>query len=249
MCQASASAQVPDPHAAQPERPSVATHAGTVAAGWLEVEAGLALTRRDGRLGDAGVPIAGKLGLADRLQLTVSPTVSRSGDGRWAFGDLGLSLKWRIGDDWPIVGSLAVLPGVTWGEPADAPARSRPTTAGVVVISSRSIGDLSLDVNAGYTHRIDDLSGGAAETLWAIALGGPIAGRVGWGAEIYGYPRTRGPSARPGIVGSVANVTVAVRPALAIDVGVVAGLSRAEEHAIVAGVVWNAGRAWKASLP
>ena len=29
-----------DPHAAQPERPTVATHAGTVARGWFEIETG-----------------------------------------------------------------------------------------------------------------------------------------------------------------------------------------------------------------
>jgi len=31
---------MPDPHEAQPERPTVATHAGTVAPGWVEFEAG-----------------------------------------------------------------------------------------------------------------------------------------------------------------------------------------------------------------
>jgi hypothetical protein len=38
-------AQTPprDPHAVQPQRPSVAMHAGTVAAGWLEIEGGSAL--------------------------------------------------------------------------------------------------------------------------------------------------------------------------------------------------------------
>src|SRR5207247_3724752 len=35
---ASALVQAPDPHAAQPERPTVATHAGTVAPGWIEIE-------------------------------------------------------------------------------------------------------------------------------------------------------------------------------------------------------------------
>src|SRR5438445_803082 len=38
---ASAQGGPPDAHAAQPERPTVATHAGTVAPGWAEIEAGI----------------------------------------------------------------------------------------------------------------------------------------------------------------------------------------------------------------
>src|SRR5437764_1362781 len=42
-CAVRAEAQEPpfDPHAVQPERPTVATHAGTVAPGWSEIEAGI----------------------------------------------------------------------------------------------------------------------------------------------------------------------------------------------------------------
>src|SRR5260370_36815211 len=37
-----------DRHAVQPERPTVATHAGTVAPGWVELETGVELDRLDG---------------------------------------------------------------------------------------------------------------------------------------------------------------------------------------------------------
>ena len=36
-----------NPHDAQPERPSVATHAWTVAPGWIEIEAGTEFDRYD----------------------------------------------------------------------------------------------------------------------------------------------------------------------------------------------------------
>ncbi len=47
LAPAAASAQAParDPHAVQPERPTVATHAYTVAPGWVEIEAGVELDR------------------------------------------------------------------------------------------------------------------------------------------------------------------------------------------------------------
>ena len=70
-------AQPADPHAALPERPSVATHAATVAPGWLEVEAGWERTRASGRFGDAGLPLALKLGLTPRSQLTIATAVNR----------------------------------------------------------------------------------------------------------------------------------------------------------------------------
>src|SRR5215467_14475818 len=50
----------PDPHAAQPERPTVATHAGTVAPGWVEIEAGAELDRYDGDVSGLAVPVVTK---------------------------------------------------------------------------------------------------------------------------------------------------------------------------------------------
>ena len=57
-----------DPHAAQPERPTVATHAGTVLPGWVEIEAGVERDHLDG----AHVlltPTVLKFGIVPRVQL------------------------------------------------------------------------------------------------------------------------------------------------------------------------------------
>jgi len=67
----------PDPHSVQPQRPTVGTHAGTVAAGWFEIEAGSEFDRytRDTH-GDVA-PLLAKVGLARPLQLEVQvPVVS-----------------------------------------------------------------------------------------------------------------------------------------------------------------------------
>lgn len=76
-----------DPRAVQPERPTVATHAGTVAPGWLEIEAGVERDRFAGSPATFSTPIVFKLGVAERAQLSILATTlhARSSTG---FSDL-----------------------------------------------------------------------------------------------------------------------------------------------------------------
>src|SRR5205814_8842252 len=59
-----------DPHAAQPERPTVATHAGTVAPGWLELETGGERDRLAPSATLISTPTVFKIGLASRVHLS-----------------------------------------------------------------------------------------------------------------------------------------------------------------------------------
>ena len=72
MGSARAGAETPDPHAVQPERPTVATHAHTVAAGWIEIEDGI---ERD-RFADASrgliASMVTKVGITARAQLNLA---------------------------------------------------------------------------------------------------------------------------------------------------------------------------------
>src|SRR5512137_2618464 len=63
----------PSPRTAQPERPTVATHAFTVAPGIVEMEAGFLQQRPDAASNQVGVPVLFKIGLGSRLQLDVAP--------------------------------------------------------------------------------------------------------------------------------------------------------------------------------
>src|SRR5437763_14685481 len=93
-------AQSVDPHAVQPERPTVATHAGTVAPGWIEVEWGAEWDRYANRSRGAGLPLVAKIGLSPRAQLNVLHTAMRPpGDGSVHAGDLAVGVKWRITAD------------------------------------------------------------------------------------------------------------------------------------------------------
>ena len=73
---AAASAQTAgpkDPREAQPERPTVATHAYTVAPGIVELETGFQQQHPSPSSNLIGVPVLFKIGLTDRLQLDVAP--------------------------------------------------------------------------------------------------------------------------------------------------------------------------------
>src|SRR3569623_2761716 len=109
--QASSTATAPDtsedPHAVQPERPTVANIAGTVAPGWLEVEAGVEHDRFASSAIGYTTPILFKIGLAERWQLGLFGSWSRPAPDINGVGDAGVALKWRLVDDAPIIGDFA----------------------------------------------------------------------------------------------------------------------------------------------
>src|SRR3954466_11495593 len=79
-----------DPHAVQPERPTVATHAGTVAPGWVELELVGELDRyADGARG-TGVPLVTKFGLSSHTQLSVFGSLISPPAGSLAGGDFAV---------------------------------------------------------------------------------------------------------------------------------------------------------------
>jgi hypothetical protein len=250
---AAAQAAAPaNPHAAQPERPTVATHAYTVAPGWIEIEAG-AQRQKEGALADRlAVPVVVKIGLGERLQLGLAPGWQREAEGGGAeagITDLLVAVKWRLTEDAPVVGAFAVQPAVSFPTgSADSGRGSGKAAFNVLMISSHRFGPLSLDVNAGYT-RLGGESASAPRdsTVWAVAAALPIAGRVGWAAEIYGYPGTSGPNGSPPVVAVLTGPNLAVGPSLVVDAGAIFDVVRFGGTSVYAGLTWNIGRIWRSS--
>ncbi|MEO6878879.1 MAG: hypothetical protein ABI205_10385 [Gemmatimonadaceae bacterium] len=245
---AGAPAEVSDPHAVQPERPSVATHAGTVAPGWFEFEAGVERDQHAPAAPGYFTPLNFKFGLADRLQLGVFGSAQRPYPGATGVGDIGAGVKWRLADAAPLVGDFALLPAIKLPAGSAAKGTGTGTTdVSLTAISSHDFGPVALDVNVGYTRRSGD--GTVAPTSssgWAISSGGPFAGRLGWVLECYGYPGTGGPAGQSPIVAVLAGPTFLVRPWLAFDTGAIFPLSGPQPHALYAGAVYNVGRLWGA---
>lgn len=244
-------AQETDPHSVQPERPTVATHAGTVAPGWLELEAGVEVDHYERPPRGIQVPIEAKVGLTSRTQLDLFVPVVRPPDaGSFAPGDLAFGVKWRLADDLPVLGRFALLPilKVPTGRPSSG-AGTGTVDGSLVLISSHEFGPVSLDVNAGYTRRSGDGSRAPRNaTVWTVSSGGPGPGPVGWVAEVYGYPRTAGRAGQSAIVAALFGPTLSLRSWLALDAGVIVPLAGPQPRALYAGAVWNVGRLSSPSL-
>jgi outer membrane putative beta-barrel porin/alpha-amylase len=237
-----------DPHAVQPERPTVATHAGTVAPGWIEIEAGAERDRFNASTSQTLSPAVIKFGVASHVQLSVFGSAVHN-DLATGVGDIGAGIKWRIADDAPIVGDFAVEPMAKFPTGSYAHGAGTGTTdASLLLISSHDLGGIALDVNAGYTRRSGDASRAPKNaTLWTVAFGGPFAGPVGWVFECYGYPGTSGPAGQAPIVAILAGPTYLPAPWLALDVGLIEPAAGPQPHALYAGGVYNVGRFWHAA--
>jgi hypothetical protein len=242
--------QAPDPHAVQPERPTLATHAHTIAPGWVEIEAGAERDRfPDGSRIESAVTTT-KIGLTTRTQLGLTASALRdpsNASHTSGFGDLGLALKWRPLDHRPLIGDFALLPGLKLPTGSQTRGTGTGTTdASLVLISSHAFGPLSLDVNVGGTARSGDgVAAPKRASLWTAALGLPVAGTLGWAAELYGYPGTAGPSGAAPLLAALFGPTWTPRPWLELDVGAIVPVSGPQPHALYAGLVWSAGRLWK----
>ena len=113
----------------------------------------------------------------------------------------------------------------------------------LLLIASRTLGPLTLDLNAGYARRRGDgMKAPRSESLWAAALGGPLGGRFGWVGELSGSPAASGPAGRPATVNLLVGATANLSPSLVVDVAVRAPVFGPDSSAILTGAVWNVGR-------
>ncbi len=238
------SAPAPNPRAAQPERPTVATHAGTVAPGFLEIEAGVEFDKyRDSRNG-ALVPAVFKIGLAKQVQLSIqAPVVRPAGGNSTGAGDMSVGVKWRILDNAPLLGDFAVFPSIKFATGSAKTGTGTGTTdVGFLLISSHQVGRVAVDLNAGITRRSGDGSDvPRTSTVWTASFGGPSAGSLGWCAEVFGFPATSGAAGADAIVAVLAGPTWTVRDSLVLDAGVIVRLTGDQPRAIYAGLTWNVG--------
>lgn len=236
--------QVPDPHAAMPERPTVATHAGTVAPGWLEIETGVEFDRYEDKTRGTGIPTVFKIGVAPRLQLSLQAPITRpAGLSSTSFGDASVGLKWRLLEEHPLLGDFAIQPSIKFPTGStDKSAGTGTTDATLLLISSHQLGDIAMDINVGFTRRSGDgADAPKTSTVWTLSFGGPISGALGFSAEIFGYPKTTGPAGGDHIVAVLAGPTWAAKDWLVFDAGVILKLTGDQPNALYAGLTWNVG--------
>lgn len=243
-----AAAQPPsDPREANPERPTVATHAYAVLPGIVEIEAGGQWQSLGPGRDQLTGPILIKIGLARRLQLDIAPGLAWLGPDearRGGIADSALGLKWQVAAGVPILADVAVetLLKLPTGNHALGTGTGT-TDLNVVFISSRQVGPVELDVNFGYTRRSGDGTlAPTTATLWTVSTGFPVAGPLQWTAELFGYPGTRGPAGSPPIVAFLTGPTFRPRPSVVFDAGLILNVEGFGATALYAGVTWNIGR-------
>ena len=226
-----------DPHAAQPERPTVATHAGTVAPGWFEIESGFERDHLGPGVASLATPTLLKFGIAPQVQFDVTlTTVQPSSSQSTGVGDGGVGLKWRLGDGLPVLGDFAIQPSVKCPTGSVNRGTGTGTTDGsLLLISSHVIGPTALDVNVGMTRRDDGTNAG----LWTVSTGTTIDGPFAWAAELFGSPGLSG--TRPS-AGFLTGPTWAVTAWFVADAGVILNVAGSQPPAVYAGLTWNVGR-------
>lgn len=207
----------PDPHAVQPERPTVATHAHTVAPGWIEVESGMERDRFAAGPRSLMASLEAKIGLARRAQLSLFSNwqhITAAGTTSSGPGDVTVGIKWRLADEAPVLGDFAAMPALKLPTGSTARGTGTETTdASLLLISSHDLGAFSIDVNAGYTQRSGDGSLAPRHaTLWTVSSGLTVVGWLSGVAEVYGFPDTRGPSGSGPTVAVLAGPTASPRP-------------------------------------
>jgi hypothetical protein len=234
---------VANPREVMPERPTVATHAFTVAPGYLEIETGGERDHFGPGANGLGFPTVFKIGLAERAQLGIRVPITKAPGGSAGIGDVGIGVKYRIVDDASLLGAFALLPSVKVPSGSETLGRGTNTTDySILAISSHKFGDFEVDLNGGYTRRTGHGSAPTSATVWTASFGGPLVRQLGWVAEAFGYPGTGGPFGDAPIVAILTGPTLSVIQSLALDAGAIIPVHGPQPHAHYAGLVYNVGR-------
>ena len=225
------------PRDANPERPTFATHAYTVAPGFVELEQGLS-ARGVGSLREATAwDVNLKLGVSSHAQLALfGPLYARGPDGGGT-GDLGMALKLR--NEVSKRAALAAVSSVT------VPTGSTTRGLGAGRVLGGLVGVVSADLPAGV--HIDINAGpqgiGAGAPQWFTSFGGARGfGRVGVTLEAFQFTAGAAGARLAGILGGV---TFRLTNWAIADVGGVARTATGTPDQVFLGLTTNLGRVFR----
>jgi hypothetical protein len=185
-----------------------------------------------------------KIGLASRTQLNLLFNLFHSslfGGSSVVMGDLTVGVKYRIVEDDRILGDFAVLPALKLPTGARS-AGTGTTDFSLLLISSRQVGPVAVDLNVGQTRRTGDGSGAPKIAgIWTASFGFPVTGPIGGTIEVFGYPRTTGLQGTDAIAALLVGPTLLAREWLAFDAGMIVPITGPQPRAVYTGFVWNFG--------
>ena len=234
-----------DPRLVQPERPTIATHAGTVARGFVELEEGGEWDRIANDQTSFFAPTNLKIGLASNAQLNVLVNLIHDRlvrDGNLTAGDFTIGVKYRLIEDDRVLGDFAILPAIKLPTATEGEGGTGTTDFSLLLISSRQLGSVAMDLNVGATRRSGNGSSAPINaSIWTASFGIPIRGPLGAALELFGCPGTAGPAGEKGSAAVLVGPTFLFRKWLALDAGIISPLTGPQPHAVYSGFVWNFG--------
>jgi hypothetical protein len=224
------------PRAANPERPTVATHAYPVAPGYAELEQGARVFGVDG-FGEATAwEFNLKLGVTRGVQLGFFGTGYLRTVNATGLSDLGVSVK--LGRTLSDRAAVALVPGIILptGNATRGLGAGRLLGSVVGVYSADWTPTLHFDANAG------PVGIGEGTPQWFTSVGLARGGTVGIATELFDVTGgTAGPRQR----GVLAALLVTVDERVVVDVGGVVGLGEQTPDHLFLGLTTNLGRIFK----
>src|SRR5438445_182594 len=227
------------PRAANPERPTFATHAYVVARGYLELEQGVRV-QGTGDLSEATAwDYNLKIGLARRVQLACFGTgLIRTAAGA-GLGDVGTTLKLSSAVSTRTTLALASSVSFPTGDASAGRGAGRTQGALLAVASVDTPWKIHVDLNVGPVA----LGSGGSPLRWFHSVGAAISsGRYGLTSEAYGYSAGAG---QPAQWGALAAVTLRLAQWVVLDAGGSVGLWRDTPDLAVGGLTTNLGRVFR----
>ena len=221
------------PRAANPERPTFATHAYSVAPGYAEVEQGLSARGVRSLREQTSWDVNLKLGVSRHAQVALfGPLYTRQTAGG-GMGDLGLALKLRT--DVSSQAAVALVSTVT------APTGSESRGLGAGRALGGVIGVLSADLPAGL--HVDVNAGpqgvGAGTPQWFMSLSGARTfGRAGVTLELFDFTAGGAGARLAGVLGAL---TFRLAEWAVADAGGVARIASGTPDQVFLGLTMNLG--------
>lgn len=222
------------PRAANPERPTVATHAYAVAPGYIEVEQGISAHGSASLSEATSWDVNIKIGIAPSLQLGIfGPGYSRNGAGH-GVGDWGVALKLRTDVSNRV--ALAGVPAVSFptGKEQLGLGAGRVLGQLPLVLSANGPAGVHADLNAGPLG----IGAGRPQWLTTASFSRPLSGSVGLSGELFRVSAGAAGSRQAGLLGALA-----VSPVewIVIDIGGTRALGSGSPNVVFIGLTTNLG--------
>jgi hypothetical protein len=229
-----AAAVAQSPRAANPERPTVATHAYAVTPGYVEIEQGISAHGASSLSEATSWDVNIKIGIAPSLQLGIfGPGYSRNGAGH-GVGDWGVALKLRTDVSNRV--ALAGVPAVSFptGKEQLGLGAGRVLGQLPLVLSANGPAGVHADLNAGPLG----IGAGRPQWLTTASFSRPLSGSVGLSAELFRISAGAAGSRQAGLLGAL---TVSPVEWIVIDIGGTRGLGSGSANVIFIGLTTNLG--------